>query len=78
MPKMEELLNQKSTELTKVQNEPLWISKIDLEYAFGELKLSKETCWESTFATGKKWTDVIDLKNNSTVYPTYRQWSNKK
>ena len=31
-PNMEELLNEISTKITKVQNEPLWISKIDLEY----------------------------------------------
>ena len=31
MPSMEELLNQISTDITRVQNEPLWISKIDLE-----------------------------------------------
>ena len=31
MPKMAELLNQILTELTGVQNEPLWLSKIDLK-----------------------------------------------
>ena len=46
MPKIEELPKQISTEITRVQNEPLWLSKIsliDLDYAYGQLKLSEET-----------------------------------
>ena len=43
MPNMEELLYQTLTEVTRLQNESLWISKIDLKYAYGQLKLSKET-----------------------------------
>ena len=42
MPNMEDLLNQISTEITRVQNELLWISKIDLEYAYGQMKLSEK------------------------------------
>ena len=33
MPNMEDLLNQMSTEITRVQNEPVWISTIDLEFS---------------------------------------------
>ena len=40
MPNLEELLNHIPIELSKAQNEPLWISKV----AYGQLKLSKETC----------------------------------
>ena len=43
MTNMEELLNQISTELTRGQNERLWISKIELEYAYGQMNLSEET-----------------------------------
>ena len=35
MTNMEESFNQMSTETTTVQNEPLWMSKVDLEYAYG-------------------------------------------
>ena len=53
MPNVEELLNQISTEL-KVQNEPLWISKLDLEYAYGQLELSEKTSKQCNFAfTGR-------------------------
>ena len=38
---MEEIFCQKSTGITRVQNEPLLISKIHLEYAYGQLKLSE-------------------------------------
>ena len=53
-PNMEELLNKKSTKITRVQNEPLWISKTDLEYTYGQLKLSDETSKRCNFAeTGR-------------------------
>ena len=42
MFKMEEELNQIFTEVTRVQNEPLWISKMYFEYAYGQLKNPKE------------------------------------
>ena len=37
MPNREELLNQISNKITRTPNEPLWISKIDLEYTYGQL-----------------------------------------
>ena len=50
MPNVEELLNQISTEKTKVLNEPLWISKVDLKYTYGQLELSEETNKNCNFA----------------------------
>ena len=50
MPNMEELLNKLSIEVTRVQNEPFWISKLDLEYAYGQLKLSEETIRQCDFS----------------------------
>ena len=50
MPIMEVLLNQISTEITRVQNEPLWISKTDLEYEYGQLNLSQGTSRQCKFA----------------------------
>ena len=46
MPKMEELLNQISVEITK----ELMMSKIDLDYAYSQMKLSKETSRQGVFA----------------------------
>ena len=43
LPKVKELLKQTSTEITRVQNEPFWISKVDPQNAYGQLKLSRET-----------------------------------
>ena len=40
---MEELINQISVKITSNQTEKLMTSKIDLDYAYGQLKLSKET-----------------------------------
>ena len=50
MPNIGELLDQISSEKTRVQNEHLKISKIDLDYAYGQWKLSKETMREDNFA----------------------------
>ena len=40
---MEELLNQVSVEITRDRTKELKISKIDLDYAYGQMKLSNET-----------------------------------
>ena len=45
-----EILNKISAEVTKVENEPLSKSKIDLAYGYGQLKLSKETSKHCVFA----------------------------
>ena len=47
---MEELLDQISTGITRVQNEPLWVSMIGLEYAYLQLKLSEEVSRQCNFA----------------------------
>ena len=55
MPNMEELLNQISAELSKNDHDPIWISVIDLEYAYGQIKLARETSKHCNFAmTGEK------------------------
>ena len=50
MPNMKELLNQLSTGTTQAPNESLWVSKIDLEYAYGQLKLYEEKSKDCNFA----------------------------
>ena len=51
MPNMEELLNQISAELFKNDHDPIWISVIDLDYAYGQMKLATETSKHCNFAT---------------------------
>ena len=56
MPNMEELLNQISVEITKDRTKELRISKIDLEYAYGQMMLSEETSRQCVFAiTGRNF-----------------------
>ena len=43
IPNMEELLNQKSNDTSKVQTETLCMSMVDLEYAYRQSKLSEKT-----------------------------------
>ena len=42
MPNMEELLNQISVEITRDRTMQLFMSKIDLDYAYGHMKLPKK------------------------------------
>ena len=50
MPNMEELVNQISEEITKDRTKELRISKIDLDYAYGQMMLSEETSRQCVFA----------------------------
>ena len=50
MPNIEEFLNLISTETTTLHNKPLWISKINLQYAYGQLKISEEARRHCDFA----------------------------
>ena len=50
MPNIEELLNQISTELSRNDHDPIWISVIDLDYAYGQMKLAPETSKHCNFA----------------------------
>ena len=43
MPNMEKLLNKKSVEFSRDQTVQKYISKIDLDYAYGQKNLSEET-----------------------------------
>ena len=53
---MEELLNQVSMEVTRDRTLQLFISKIDLDYAYGQMKFSEETNRQCVFAiTGAKF-----------------------
>ena len=50
MPNMEALLNQISTELSRNNHDPIWISVIDIDNAYGEMKLAPETSKHCNFA----------------------------
>ena len=64
MPKMEELLNQISEEITRDDRTlQLFMSKIDLDYAYGQMKLSEETSRQCVFAlTGGKFSGYYRFK----------------
>ena len=63
MPIMEELLNQISVEITKDRTKKLVISKIDLDYAYGQMMLSEETSRQCVFAiTGGNFSATTDSK----------------
>ena len=76
MPNMEELLNQISVEISRDRTVQLFISKIELDYAYGQMKLSKETSRQCVFAlTGGKFSGYYRLKKGFTDLPTYPRYS---
>ena len=63
MLNMEELLNQISVEITCDRTVKLFISKIDLDYAYGQMRLSEETSRQCVFAlTGGKFSGYYRFK----------------
>ena len=60
---MEELLKQILVEITRDRRKELLMSKIDLDYAYGQMKLSKETSRQCVFAiTGGKFNGYYRFK----------------
>ena len=63
MPNMEELLNQISVEITRDRTKELMMSKIVLDYAYGQMKLSNETSRQCVFAiTERKFSGYYPFK----------------
>ena len=63
MPNMEELLNQISVEITRDRTMQLFISKMDLNYAYGQMKLLEETSRQCVFAiTGGNFSENYSFK----------------
>ena len=63
MPNMEELLNQISVDITKDRTKELMMSKIDLDYAHGQMMLSEETSRQCVFAiTGGNFSGYYRFK----------------
>ena len=50
MPNMEQLISKISAKITKGEGE-FWMSKVDLNYAYGQAKLSKEAAKHCVFST---------------------------
>ena len=79
MPNMEILVNQISVEITRDRAAQLFMSKIDLDYAYEQRKLSEETSRQCVFAlTGGNFSGYYRFKKGFTVSPTYPQFSRKK
>ena len=67
MPNMEELLGEVLMAITKNVNKPLFFSTIDLDYAFGQLKMHEDTqkYWVFELVAGKL-PDYANFKKIST------------
>ena len=79
IPNMEELLNHISIEITRDRTMQLFISKIDLDYACGQIKLSEEISGQYVFAlTGGKSAAIADSQKGFSDLSTYPQYFQKK
>ena len=79
MPNMEELLNQISVEITRDRTMELFVSKLDLDYVNGQMKLSEETSRQGVFAlTGGKFSGYYRFKRAFTDLLIYPQYSRKE
>ena len=79
MPSMEELLHQILVEITRDRTMHLFMSKIDLDYSYGQMKLFEETSRQCVFAlTGGNFSIYLNIKKGSTDLPTYPHYSKKK
>ena len=68
MPNMEELLNQILVEITKDRTKKLKISKIDLDYAYGQMMISEETTRQCVFGiTGGNFSGCYRLKKKDST-----------
>ena len=50
MPNLDKVSNQISSELSKNDLDPIWISVIDIDYGYGQMKLAPETSKHYIFA----------------------------
>ena len=65
----EELLNQIYVQLSRDRAVQLFISNIDFDYAYGQMKLSDETSRQCVFAlTGGKFSGYYRFKNGNGFY----------
>ena len=63
MPNMEEIINQITVKIIRDRTVQLFISKNDLDYAYGQMKLSEETSRQCVFAlTGGKLSGFYRFK----------------
>ena len=78
-PNMEEFLNQIMAELSRNDHDPIWISVIDLDYAYEQMELAPETSKHCNCAvTGKNMNGYYRFLKGFTVPPTYQQFSKKQ
>ena len=76
---MEEFLNQILVKISRDRTEELFISKIDLDYAYGQMKLSKETSGQGVFTiTVGKFNRYYRFKQGFTVLPIYPRYFKRK
>ena len=79
MPNMKELLNQTLVEITRDRTVQLFLSKIDLDNAHGQMELSEETSPQCVFAQPEKISvDSTDSKKGFTDLPIYPPYFKKK
>ena len=78
MQKMDEILNQISVEITRDRTAQSFISKNDLDYAYGQMNQKKQVDNAYSQSPGQNSADTTYLKRGFTDWPTYAQYSRGK
>ena len=79
MPNMEELLNQILVEITRDRTAQLFLPKIDLDYVYGQMKLSEETSRQCVFAlTAGNFSGYYRFKKGFRDVPIYPPYFKRK
>ena len=73
MPNMEEILNQISAELSRNNHDPIWICLIDIDYAYGQMKLAPETSEHCNRRKHERLIPIPELTLRSSDIPTIFQ-----
>ena len=68
MPNIEDIIAQISVKISENRDKPLWLSSVDLKYAFGQIKLHPESSRHCIFTmVGGKITRHYRFKKDFTV-----------
>ena len=79
MPNMEDLISRISRKIADGPADEIWISKFDLDYAYGQLKPSRRAMDLCMFAvTGGNFTNITSSQKVSRGWQTSPQFFKKK
>ena len=75
MPNMEELISRISRKISEGKEGEILATKLDFDYAYGQIKLDEDTKNLCPTVTGGDFTGYYRFLKDSTDWPIYQQFS---